>query len=429
MVPNRHLPRPLAEAIVDPVSLRFSDPMQEDAYRVEFLARVIKQSRMALLLGIVFYAGFGFLDEYLIPDARLVAWSIRFGLAVPVGIAVLALSYGPRTPAWIERSFGLVSLAGGLGIAAIVAVAPQPGSYLYYVGFLLVAMFGFTLLGLRFITASILAWVVFAGYLVIAVWANPMPPAVVVSSTFFFISFNIIGMVASYGLESHSRADYLQRRLINEQTARLETTLLEVEARRREAEERARIDPLTSLFNRRHFFSMLDYASAQGWQVPQRLSVLVLDLDHFKQVNDTLGHRAGDQVLQSVAQIIRFSIRPGDIACRYGGEEFAILLPQADLEAALLVGERLRDSLARTEIPTDTGPIRVTVSIGAASLTVEDDPDLESLLDRADAALYAAKRAGRNRVQAARGGEPIQSSGLPVAQPNASRSAVETLVA
>ncbi|HRE29666.1 MAG TPA: GGDEF domain-containing protein, partial [Anaerolineales bacterium] len=92
-------------------------------------------------------------------------------------------------------------------------------------------------------------------------------------------------------------------------TARLEDTLFEVEAQRREAEERARIDPLTSLFNRRHFFAMLDYTRAQGLPAVRQLSVLILDLDHFKQVNDTHGHRAGDQVLQAVSQIIRFCVR------------------------------------------------------------------------------------------------------------------------
>ncbi|HRE29665.1 MAG TPA: GGDEF domain-containing protein, partial [Anaerolineales bacterium] len=84
--------------------------------------------------------------------------------------------------------------------------------------------------------------------------------------------------------------------------------------------------------------------------------------------------------------------------CRYGGEEFAILLPGADLQTALTVGERLRESLERTEIPTEFGQLHVTVSIGAGCLEEGDDPDLDSLLDRADTALYAAKHAGRNRV-------------------------------
>jgi len=136
------------------------------------------------------------------------------------------------------------------------------------------------------------------------------------------------------------------------------------------------------------------------------LSVLVLDLDHFKRVNDTHGHRAGDQVVQAVAQVIRFCVREGDIACRFGGEEFAILLPRADLQTALTIGERLRDSLARTEIPTEHGLLQVTVSIGVACLEEGDDPDLESLLDRADAALYAAKHAGRNRILTIGGSDP-----------------------
>ncbi len=398
MFPTPQIPKPLAEAITDPISLRFADLDLETRYQIECVTRFLGQTRVALILGIVFYSAFGLLDDYLIPAARPTAWLIRFGLAFPIGVVVLALSYFKRSPVWIECSFGLVGLVGGVGIAGIVAVAQQPGSYLYYVGFLLVALFGFTLLRLRFVTASALAWAVFAMYLVVALWINPMPPAIVVSNVFFFASFNVIGMVASYSLETYNRSDFLQRRIILEQTEHLRETLFEVEVRRREAEEHARVDPLTSLFNRRHFFSMLDYSCGQEQATTRDTAVLILDLDHFKQVNDTYGHLIGDQVLQSVAQMMRLCLRPGDVPCRYGGEEFAVLLPRTTLAEAQSVGERLCRAFAATAISTEKGPITVTVSVGVACLAGDDPADVDALLERADRALYRAKHAGRNQV-------------------------------
>jgi diguanylate cyclase (GGDEF)-like protein len=129
--------------------------------------------------------------------------------------------------------------------------------------------------------------------------------------------------------------------------------------------------------------------------------VLLLDLDHFKRVNDTHGHRVGDSVLQVVADTLRASLRATDIAGRYGGEEFLVVLPQTDLAGAGVLAERVRVAIEETAI--DVGgaePLSVTVSVGVAALD-EAARSAEQLVERADAALYGAKDAGRNRVCAA----------------------------
>ncbi|HRF48630.1 MAG TPA: diguanylate cyclase [Anaerolineales bacterium] len=395
---TRQISEPLAEAVKNPLTLTFADPEVELAYRSDAYERSLSRVRLAVALGGVMYALFGVLDRIVIPEAVWIAWSIRYGILVPISAIVFGLSYTRLFRRWMEAALVLMALVGGVGIIIMSAAAVEPGNYLYYVGLLQVVTLAFTFARPRFVLATGIAWILFLLYLFVATQLTPTPTAILLSNVAAFLAFNTIGMLAHHSLESYTRSDFLQRRLIAEQTARLEDTLFEVEAQRREAEERARIDPLTSLFNRRHFFAMLDYTRAQGLPAVRQLSVLILDLDHFKQVNDTHGHRAGDQVLQAVSQIIRFCVREGDIACRYGGEEFAILLPGADLQTALTVGERLRESLERTEIPTEFGQLHVTVSIGAGCLEEGDDPDLDSLLDRADTALYAAKHAGRNRV-------------------------------
>lgn len=169
----------------------------------------------------------------------------------------------------------------------------------------------------------------------------------------------------------------------------------------------ATTDDLTGASNRRHFMERaeLEVHRLRRHKVP--FSVALLDLDHFKQVNDTHGHQAGDDVLKEAVKRWQKGRRPFDTLGRIGGEEFALLLPGADADAAMTVAERLRSVIAEQPIESTDGPIKVTVSIGIAEA---DDADgtIEGTLGRADVALYHSKNAGRNRVTKA---SPIRATG------------------
>jgi diguanylate cyclase (GGDEF)-like protein len=156
-------------------------------------------------------------------------------------------------------------------------------------------------------------------------------------------------------------------------------------------------DSLTGLYNRRHFLKIagLEFQRARRYSHP--LSTMMLDIDDFKQVNDTYGHATGDQVLMAVTTRCRKNLRDIDSACRYGGDELVMLLPESDLSAARRVAERLCQSVAETPIETDRGLLNVTLSAGIAALA-EDHRDVAALITQADTALYRAKNAGRNRV-------------------------------
>jgi two-component system cell cycle response regulator len=163
--------------------------------------------------------------------------------------------------------------------------------------------------------------------------------------------------------------------------------------------EMAITDGLTGLHNRRylerHLATLVLQAVARG----KPLSLLVLDIDYFKTINDTYGHAAGDEVLREFSRRLRKAVRGIDLACRLGGEEFVIAMPDTDAALALLVGERLRQKIAGEpfQIADNPGGLAVTASIGVSSLDgAEDTPT--ALLKRADGALYRAKRDGRNRV-------------------------------
>src|SRR5262249_42257119 len=162
--------------------------------------------------------------------------------------------------------------------------------------------------------------------------------------------------------------------------------------------EAAITDALTGLHNRRymetHVGTLVEQAASRG----KPLTVLVLDIDYFKAINDTHGHDAGDDILPEVALRISNSIRGIDPACRYGGEEFVVVMPETDLAVATLVAERLRRRIAGEPFPIQQGArsVEVTISIGIAALGGSDNA--ASVLRRADQALYRAKRDGRNRV-------------------------------
>jgi two-component system cell cycle response regulator len=168
-----------------------------------------------------------------------------------------------------------------------------------------------------------------------------------------------------------------------------------------ETVEMAILDPLTALHNRRYMTSHLKTLFEESSQRGKPLSVLLLDIDYFKAVNDSYGHDAGDSVLREFAARVRRNIRGIDLACRLGGEEFVVVMPDTDLAKAYLVGERLRQCIAAAPFYAGEriGTLEVTASVGVAALEFPDDTP-ELILKRADQALYCAKRDGRNRVVA-----------------------------
>lgn len=163
-------------------------------------------------------------------------------------------------------------------------------------------------------------------------------------------------------------------------------------------------DVLTGWYNRRYLTVRLGEELARARRNGSRLVCLMLDLDHFKRVNDSWGHAAGDTVLREIAQRIESQVRTSDVAARYGGEEFVVLLPDTDVASAMLLAERIRTAVSASSVHLPNGDsVTITASIGIAEVQPQpDDEDLktvgDSLIARADVALYAAKSAGRDRV-------------------------------
>jgi len=159
----------------------------------------------------------------------------------------------------------------------------------------------------------------------------------------------------------------------------------------------ATIDALTSVYNRGYYLEQAEKELSRARRYGSPLSVLMLDVDKFKQVNDTYGHAGGDAVLRELTSICVRELRDADFIGRLGGEEFSVCLTETTSNGALLIAERLRQSIEQAEILTELGEVKTTVSIGLTQV-MEDDHDFSRALSRADQALYSAKESGRNKV-------------------------------
>jgi len=171
----------------------------------------------------------------------------------------------------------------------------------------------------------------------------------------------------------------------------------EVQAERDRAEKLARTDFLTELNNRRAFYELGEVMLRQARRYAHPSALLMLDVDHFKRINDRFGHAAGDEVIRAVARLIREQLRDSDVGGRLGGEEFAVFLPETALADALTAAERLRAAIELHAVEFDGATIHFTVSLGVAP--AREDDALDALIARADEALYRAKHSGRNSVE------------------------------
>ncbi|MCJ7615771.1 MAG: GGDEF domain-containing protein [Desulfobacterales bacterium] len=203
---------------------------------------------------------------------------------------------------------------------------------------------------------------------------------------FYFIYKAIVNM----GIEKPQRLLY---RSLKQSETQLQKAL-------KAMEKLAVTDDLTSLYNRRQFLFLANNEFQRARRYKHSLSIIILDIDTFKQINDSKGHMVGDQVLREVARRCSQELRTIDVFGRYGGDEFAIMLPESDLTEASQIAERLRNSISMNAVNTDVGPVIVTISMGIANLS-DKYSTLNSLIAGADQALLAAKRTGRNRTLSA----------------------------
>jgi len=370
----------------------FGDAAEEQAFRVHYVQSSFPFVPRALVLGALLYGLFGVLDSEVARASRDTFWLIRYALVCPALFIAAGLLQRPSWRHLMEPVVALCVALAGLGIVAMVVVSHPPESYLYYAGLMLVIMFGSTVSRLRFASSTLASLAIALGYELAAWIGEPVPTAIFVSNNFFFISACVLGMFASHAAEQRERRSFRHQKTIERDKAslaRLNYSLAEMSLR----------DPLTGLLNRRCLNERLDEAAAVFRRHHLSTGVVIIDIDDFKMVNDRFGHGVGDTLLVDVSRTLEASVRETDLVFRLGGDEFCLLLFDADQATAVRVAEDALAALRQLRVREAPQARGIGFSAGCAVIDGTTDKP-ENLLRDADRLMYKAKSCGKNRLVA-----------------------------
>ncbi len=390
------------------ITLSFQEPRLERSFRASYGRRFHSQSLLAMGLALLLFCFFGVLDWLLYPELVQRLWAIRYLFACLPLLAILLLLSGRYYWLYGQQLMALALLLGNLAVVAMTVVIPAEMNDVYVAGLMLIALYGYTVARLRFVWAAVSTWMGLLAYNLANLWWGDASRWDLIAGNFFCVSTNIMGMVAGYSMEYDSRRGFLLQQQLRRERQCLGVLNRELQDANQRLEEQALTDELTGLANRRRFFDRLQEEWRRARRQQENLAVVMIDVDHFKAVNDRFGHQAGDQCLKKLARVLReHGRRAGEMVARLGGEEFALLLPGCGAERACEIAEDLRRDVARLDISLPHSPGRVavhpTVSCGVACLVPDEYHAPEYLLFLADQALYDAKEAGRNRVACSSG--------------------------
>ncbi|WP_181705557.1 GGDEF domain-containing protein [Chthonobacter rhizosphaerae] len=364
--------------------LRFSSAL-EAAFERELGPERCRQMIWRGVLAIVLYNLFLVSDFFLAPDVFAEAVALRIGIVTPIGLAIVLLLRSNPPPLVREGLQAFITVVASATILAVMLMSESPYRFDLHYGIVLCILFATVVQRVRFWYAVVAC---LGSQLCYSIGVASLPELDMVqmlSANLVFGAAVAFSLVGSYNLEREQRLGYLH-------------TVRE-RMRSRELEGLSRRDALTGLFNRRALEQAIaHYASMDP---PPTGAILLLDIDHFKSFNDAAGHQAGDECLRRIASVIADDIRTrSDMAFRYGGEEFLILLHDTDRDTAVVVGDRVRRAIENADIahPAFHPTAPVTVSVGVAAGPIVSAAAAEALIAQADAALYEAKRNGRNQV-------------------------------
>ena len=360
------------------LNLRFP-PDLEAEYRASRRDTERRWARMSLYVALSTVLGFAVIDHFVLPAPRLGNSDVvRFGLQLPMVLVMLALTAERYFAKWYQPAIQIAAPLFGIGSVLLAAQASPEQLPLVSARLLLAAFFFYFMITLPFFAAIRTNVVLFGAYFVATVMGY-IPPQIATYHLFVLLCANLIGALGCYALEHANRVAFLDRK-----------RLIEV----------AMHDGLTGLLNR----TALEEQTRRLWQQAVRdrqlLSVVLIDVDHFKAFNDRYGHLAGDQCLRDIANAVKRAARrrPLDLVARYGGEELIAVLPGADRAHAESVARAVLESIRELRIPHSGSATRpyVTASVGTATCDPASEYSHDVAVQLADRALYTAKDTGRD---------------------------------
>lgn len=378
-----------------PLRGEFVEAALEQDFRVSTLSRVLPQQRAGLVLWAALMVVFA-VPDYLALGAVPNFWILAAYRGVFALLLLGAAEAFKRRPALALQGYVLVGLAL-LGYSFFFLLyGLRPDIRAFNTGAIMVIqVMLFLFVPVRVAMAAPVALFGAIGA-TLSVWATTADASVKIGTAFLVALPAVLGYAAALRQQKTERHEFLLRRQLLDANRELRDEVAQRVALQGELERQAATDLLTGLPNRRALAERFATESARAKRRSEPLSLAMFDLDHFKRVNDTHGHAGGDTVLRGVGEVCARSFRGADLAARVGGEEFAVLLPDAGLQQAGVVMQRFADLLAAT--PAMVGDQAVVVTATAGVAQQQPGEDLNALMARADAAMYAGKQAGRNRV-------------------------------
>lgn len=373
----------------------------EEAFQRDALPARERHFLISGLISLLVYNGYLLADQLMIPDMFWLAAQLRLLVFTPIALLSLFLFWRGMHPFHRLMPLALVDvlmLLGGVGAASSLAIViPLTESrmvHFFPVGYMVVITYGNVVSRMRFWYALTFTSIMLGIFVASVMSQDTFPPRLLWPISSMVISVALFTLCSNYFMERDERRRFL--RTLRERS--LVRDLTQAHARLKDI---SRIDTLTGLHNQKHIQQHLNLIWERAWRDRSALSLLLIDIDHFKKFNDRYGHTAGDECLQKVARVLQDGLRrPGDVVARLGGEEFLVVLPNTDASFANGVAERLRQAVESLQIrhESSTTARHLTVSVGVMTCQAHPDLVVDALMQQAEQALQQAKSEGRNRV-------------------------------
>lgn len=365
----------------DKFSLRFTRRMERE-FQLYYAEHNVLYSRAAFISGILLYAVFSYLDYVLAPHLYTVLATLRLGIMMPICLLFLVFMFTRTFSMLMQPALAFICVVIALSVDIINVLAFEFIGSAYYFGVIITNMYLLTFGRVQWAWAAPAAVLNFVFYELSLFFVDDLSFQLLVTSNFFVISSLMLGLVACYMIDHMTRREFIRSK--------------ELALSNAELQEYSSTDALTGLPNRRYVFDRLKEEVGRSNRSGKAFCIAIADADHFKHINDEHGHGCGDEVLKSIAKLMKASTRVSDVVARWGGEEFLFFFPETKLAGARIAVEQLRRRVQEMSVQHDGQHIPVTVTIGLAESSPGENPEVT--LRRADEALYEGKRLGRNRT-------------------------------
>ena len=366
----------------------------EQRYQRDYSAKNLTYFRVTMCAATILYIASGLVDWMLLDAQLAAAWQVRYWVVSPVLILISIFSFTEGFARYQQLAIVFSVIIASLSLVWIWGKVDSSIREFYYTGTLIMEMAGLSISRIQFRYAVMTTILIPLFSFSLMLIEGTLLVSHFITYGYFFLSVAVICLSSTYFLERSSRRDFLQKLLLSLEQKDL-----------RDANEHLKelvdFDALTGIANRRHF----DQSLVEEWKRADRgqykISIMMVDIDHFKLFNDRYGHQAGDECLKKIAKVLEtFGKRPGDLVARYGGEEFCIILPGSNAANGERVAHQIIKAVRQANIENKGSPVKpiVTVSIGGGSCVPDTNVTAQDLLKVADEQLYMAKNEGRDRI-------------------------------